>query len=898
MDYIVLSNDTFFDKHPDPMWLYDRETLNFLAVNDAAVLNYGYSREEFLKLTIADIRPAEDVTALHETLSKEPRGLSEAKIWRHKVKSGRIIFVSIRSSDLGFDNKKVSMISARDVTSLIEGEFERAKLLTWQHKLAQRLTDTLENLSEGFVTLNKDLVFTFINREGEKLLNRKKSDLLGTALTTAYPDEQGKTFEAKYLQSLETGEVAQFTDYYPAPVNKWFEVRAYPASDGLAVHFRDVTQKRAKEGQLQVLEKAVSHLNDIIIITTAESIDEPEGPVVVFVNEAFSRHTGYSLEEILGKTPRMLQGPNTQRDRLDAMRRSMMSWQPHRTELINYTKSGEEIWLDIEIVPVADDTGHFTHWVSVQRDITERKRAAEAQRLDHARFETIAKAVNDVVWEWDLGTDGLWWSEALKTSFGHDPDQMDNSILSWKDNIHPDDKLRVVSKIELAIKGADENWEDEYRFTKADGSHAIVVDRGYVIRDDLGIGVRMIGTMMDITERRELDLRLSHSQKLEALGQLTGGIAHDFNNLLTVIIGNTEILTAQLAKEPDKHALAELSFAAAERGAELTNRLLAFGRRQPLEPKLVDVGLLVQSLKSLLVRTLPENIELNIISLCQSCFALLDIVQLETALLNLVINARDAMPNGGQLTVRTDNVWLDKEPGDLEGVPAGNFVMVSVQDSGFGMDAETADRAFEPFFTTKEVGAGSGLGLSIVHGFVRQSSGVVKILAAPGVDTQVMMYFPIVATEATTQEYTEKKEEVSNFNICGDEKILVVEDDDMVRNHVTSHLADLGYTVISTANGKEALEALQQDEDIKLLFTDVLMPGKLNGGQLARKARRLRLGIKILITSGHLSNPDVAKGISGEEVFFLHKPYRLADLAKQVRLAIDASANQSNFLKA
>lgn len=308
----------------------------------------------------------------------------------------------------------------------------------------------------------------------------------------------------------------------------------------------------------------------------------------------------------------MLQGPNTQRDRLDAMRKAMVAWQPHRTELINYTKSGAEIWLEFEIIPVADDTGFFTHWVSIQRDITERKRAEESQRLYQARFETIAKAVNDVVWEWDLGTDKLWWSEAMTTCFGHVPAEMDISISSWKDNIHPDDKERVVSKIYSVIEGSEENWEDEYRFGRADGTYATVVDRGYVMRHASGVGIRMIGTMMDVTERRDLDARLAHSQKLEALGRLAGRIAHDFNNLLTVIIGNSEILAERVAAETDLHALAELTFAAAARGAELTSRLLAFGRRQPLEPKVVDVGNLVQSLESLLKRTLSKSIDLQL----------------------------------------------------------------------------------------------------------------------------------------------------------------------------------------------------------------------------------------------------------------------------------------------
>ena len=256
----MLSNDVFFEKHPDPMWIYDRDTLKFLAVNEAAVVNYGYSREEFLQLTLADIRPAEDVAALHETLLNEPRGLSEAKTWRHRIKSGHVIFVSIRSNDLDYPDKKATMVSARDVTLLIEGELERAASLTRQHELAQRLTDTLENLSDGFIILDSAMNITYINREGEKILNSEHSSLLGKSLAEAYPHDKGRSFEEKYRQSFTTGEVVRFTDFYPSPLDKWFEIHAHPGPDGLAVYFCDVTDQRAKAEQLALLEQAVSHL--------------------------------------------------------------------------------------------------------------------------------------------------------------------------------------------------------------------------------------------------------------------------------------------------------------------------------------------------------------------------------------------------------------------------------------------------------------------------------------------------------------------------------------------------------------------------------------------------------------------------------------------------------------
>lgn len=877
-----LTNEIFFEQHPDPMWIFDRASFKFLRVNEAAVQHYGYSREEFLNLTIADIKPAGEIAEMREIVAMPASDVSDARTLRHKLKSGQLIFVNIRMRDLEFDNKSARLVIARDVSAIIEGSLERLALISRERDTANRLADTIESLSDGFAMLDPDLNFIFMNRAAEKILGADRSTLIGRSLLDAYPVAAERTFEREFRRTLASGEVARFTDYYP-PMEKWYAVEAHPTSDGLAIYFRDVTQQRLQGGHLRLLEKAIEHLNDVLIITQAEPINAPEGPLVVYANNAFPQRTGYTLEEVLGKTPRMLQGPKTQRDRLDAMRESMEAWEPHRTELINYTKSGEEMWVEIEIVPFADDTGYFTHWVSVQRDITDRIHAEEVERLSNERFATVAKAVEDVVWEWDLVTNAVWWSDVMQTRFGHPRIAVEETVDFLRDGIHPEDRQRVISKFESLMARNESKWEDEYRTSRADGSYAVVINRAFVVRDDSGTPVRMIGTMVDITEKRELDARLVQAQKLEALGQLTGGIAHDFNNLLTVIVGNSEILTQQLPAKTDAHTLAELTLAAGQRGAELTNRLLAFGKRQPLEARLVDVGQLVQSLAPLLRRTLPENIQLEVMSLCDPCLARVDPGQLESALLNLVINARDAMPEGGSLAVRTDIEGMDSEFGG-EDPATGRYLKLSVEDTGSGMSDDTVSHAFEPFFTTKDVGEGSGLGLSMVYGFVKQSSGRVTISTTLGTGTEVAMYFP-VADSPTDCEIREPQQETW---VGGDEKILVVEDDDMVRTHVTSQLTSLGYTIVSANDGKVALEMLKQHIDTKLIFTDIVMPGGIDGVQLASKARNMRPRLKVLFTSGYTGDGAISKAIVGQQSQLLYKPYRLKDLAQKVRAAIDS----------
>ena len=384
----------------------------------------------------------------------------------------------------------------------------------------------------------------------------------------------------------------------------------------------------------------------------------------------------------------------------------------------------------------------------------------------------------------------------------------------------------------------------------------------------------------------ELNQKLTQSQKMEAMGQLTGGVAHDFNNLLTVILGNAEHLAERLAPHKELSAIAESIATAAERGSDLTRSLLAFARKQPLMPKDIDIGQKVIGMEPLLRRTLGEHIECAFHLDQEPLQASVDPGQLASALLNLVLNARDAMPSGGKLTVEVQNISLGEADVDVNGeARPGDYVMVAVSDTGTGMTAEVARRAFEPFFTTKEVGKGTGLGLSMVYGFARQSGGLMQIRSEPGHGTAVRLFFPRLGTPragavpANAQRATP----------TGNETILVVEDDDMVRSYVEGELKALGYRVIVTRDAPAALEILRGPENIHLLFTDVVMPGGMFGTELAKQAARLRPALKILLTSGHTEHPVDATDGDGREVRVLNKPYRRHDLASMLRSVLKAS---------
>ena len=382
----------------------------------------------------------------------------------------------------------------------------------------------------------------------------------------------------------------------------------------------------------------------------------------------------------------------------------------------------------------------------------------------------------------------------------------------------------------------------------------------------------------------DLNQKLSQSQKMEAMGQLTGGVAHDFNNLLTVILGNAEHLADSLVGNKELHRIAGDIATAAERGSDLTQSLLAFARKQPLRPREIDIASKVRDMEPLLRRTLGGHIECAFALEANAWLTSVDPGQLTTALLNLVLNARDALPDGGKLTVEVRNASLGETDVDVNGEPRpGDYVMVAVTDTGSGMTAEVASRAFEPFFTTKEVGKGTGLGLSMVYGFVRQSGGLVQMQSEPGHGSVVRLFFPRLATPPT--EDPSPRERIASPD--GSETILFVEDDDMVRAYVVNELKTLGYRVIEAPNGPAALDLLRQPGDIHLLFTDVVMPGGMFGPELARQAAQLRPGLKVLFTSGYTQNPVKAPDGLGD-ARILTKPFRRHDLAAMLRSALSA----------
>ena len=462
----------------------------------------------------------------------------------------------------------------------------------------------------------------------------------------------------------------------------------------------------------------------------------------------------------------------------------------------------------------------------------------------------------------------------------------------------PEDQDRDAPMKALAIARDTGTYETESWRVRKDGTRfwAGVLINAIKDRDGRLLGFAKI--TRDLTEKRAADERSRQAQKMEGIGQITGGVAHDFNNLLTIIIGNAETITRALASETvDVHRMRRLAgnvMQGARRAETLTQRLLAFSRQQPLDPKPIDLGRLVTGMSDLLRRTLGEHVTVETVLGGGVWRALADPNQLELAILNLAVNARDAMLNGGKLTIETTNVHLDDRyaAGQIEVIP-GQYVMLAVTDTGAGMSADVKAKAFDPFFTTKDVGHGTGLGLSQVYGFVKQSRGHVKIYSELGLGTTIKIYLPRVLAEAAEAETTEDNAIASG---ASGETILVVEDDDDVRNYGCETLRELGYRVLEAGHGRAALEMLGKHPEIRLLFTDIGLPGGMNGRQLSDEARQRKPNLRVLFTTAYARNAIVHDGRLDPGVTLLPKPYTQSALATKVRDILDARQSPGRIL--
>ena len=593
------------------------------------------------------------------------------------------------------------------------------------------------------------------NRKYGNVFNLQVPDIIGKTSMEFLPETIAKNSRAHDRRVLEMQSELTVERRIPTEQGmRDFIVTKFPILDeedavvGLGTIGTDITERKQAEEKVRKLSQAVEQSAAQVIITDA-------GGTIEFVNPKFVEVTGYSAEEAIGKTPRILKSEHTSAKTHKELWAAITSGQVWRGELQNKRKDGSLYWDSSSISPIKAPDGKITHYLSIKEDIT------------------------------------------------------------------------------------------EYKLIEA---------------------------------------QLRQAQKMEVVGQLTGGVAHDFNNLLGVMMGNSERLEDEIGEnENARHQLKAIQ-QAVDRAASLTNRLLAFSRQQTLSPRPTAVNGLVLGLEDMLQRTLGETIELQAVLGSGTCDAMIDPHQFENALINLAVNARDAMPQGGKLTIETATVTLDEAYAEQhQEVTPGDYVMVAVNDTGTGMPPEVLEKVFEPFFTTKDVGEGSGLGLSMVYGFVKQSNGHVTIFGEVGHGTTVKLYMPR-SREAVTRKDADK--DTPEF-APGSERILVVEDDESVREIPATILRDHGYEVVEAADARQAVRHLKDGPPFDLLFTDIVLPGGMNGVEIAEQAIRIQPGIRVLYTTGYAENSVVHHGRLDPANTLVNKPYRRAELLEKVRAMLD-----------
>jgi PAS domain S-box-containing protein len=633
---------------------------------------------------------------------------------------------------------------------------------------------------------------------------------------------------------------------------------------------RQAASERTLHTERERLFSAVVESSNDAIIT--KSLD---GTITAW-NRAAERLFGFVSIEAVGRPIDIIVPPDRRIEVRTILEQAGRGERIKDYETVRTHKDGRTVDVLLSISPIRSASGEIVGVSKIARDITDSKRTQKALNQEIEERQRIFETSHDLIFVTDSKGNFIQVSPSAKVILGYDPAEMiGNSAIHF---IHPDDLESTRNEMRAARLGKQlRNFETRY-----------------VHKDGQAVTLNWTGTWSepvkrhffigrDLTEKQAAEAQLRHIQKMDAIGQLTGGVAHDFNNILTVITGTIGILEESVADRPELVAITRLIDEAAERGANLTKHLLAFARKQPLQPREVDVNALVLEAAKLLHPTLGENVEITPMLAEDAWTALVDPNQLTTAVLNLALNARDAMPNGGKLALESSNIYLDENYASMHSeVTPGNYVMVAVSDTGTGIPAPLVERVFDPFFTTKEVGKGTGLGLSMVFGFVKQSGGHIKIYSEEGHGTSVKMYLP----RATGLNQTAAEAAISANVEGGTETILVVEDDSLVRRYVMTQIESLGYTTFEAANASEALQIIDGAPTLHLLFTDVIMPGEMNGRQLVEAALKRRPSLKTLYTSGYTENAIVHHGRLDSGVLLLAKPYRKSELARMLRLAL------------
>ena len=643
---------------------------------------------------------------------------------------------------------------------------------------------------------------------------------------------------------------------------------------------RDITERRQAETAVRgERDRAQQYLDTADVILLSLDLDGR----ITLVNRYACSLLGWTCDELIGRDFIETCLPARTRDALRKTFHNVLAGDVSKVESPVLSRSGEERLIEWRNITLRDDAGRATGTLSSGADVTERNQAVEALRQAEERMRFALQSANIGIWDMDYTSGVLRWSDTMAAQYGLQPGTFDETFDGFVERIHPDDRASVLETVGKAMASGTD-FSVSNRALWPDGTVRWLTGAGRMLLGEGGVAVRGVGISQDVTARRTLEEQYQQAQKMEAIGRLAGGVAHDFNNLLTVILGFCELLLADLdSADPRQADIAEIQKAGA-RAAALTRQLLAFSRKEIIEPTLLDLNLIVTDIRVLLDRLIGEDVKV-VLGLGRAlALVKADRGQIEQVILNLAVNARDAMPKGGTLTIETANIELDESRAMAHpALAAGPYVALTVTDTGTGMTDEVQARLFEPFFTTKGVGKGTGLGLATVHGIVtRGGGGGVTVDSALGRGTSFTVYFPRADAAAIVAV---PPPPVAPPRV-GKHTVLVVEDAEGLGELTRRLLERQGYTVLLAANADKARQLFEENSSIDLLLTDVVMPGA-SGPELVMHLMERRPTLKVIYMSGYTDEAIVHHGVLDPGIAFLHKPYSSETLARKIREVLD-----------
>jgi PAS domain S-box-containing protein len=751
------------------------------------------------------------------------------------------------------------------------------------HAERERLfSAAVESSNDAIITTSLDGTITGWNSAAERLFGYSAAEATGKNITLLVPADRlpelqdalrrigwGESIEASETVRLRKGGQRIEVSLSISPIKS-----PSGATIGISKVARDITEtnktRQVLRRQTEELRRIFETSQDLIMVMNSRG-------VLVQISPSCEAILGYRPEEMIGRGGEDFIHPDHLENSRQEMRAARRGERPKHSDTRCFHKNGQAVWLSW----LGTWSEPAKRFFFVGRDMTESRMTQETLR----ESEQLARGIIDTALDAFVQVDQKGvirdWNAQAENIFGWSRDEaLGGNVFNLMGQ--PDGQGPLKKALQAFLLSGEEVVRQprrELQIRRRDGKEITVELSIAALRTRSGFVFN--GFIRDLTDKLAAEERIRQAEKMEAMGQLTGGIAHDFNNILTVITGTIEILADAVKGEPQLAAITRMIDEAASRGADLTQQLLAFARKQPLEPKITDVNTLIIDTAKLLQRTLGEHVEIESVFEDETCPAIVDPNQLATAILNLALNARDAMPDGGKLIIETGFVVLDDNYARMHSdVRPGRYAMIAVSDTGTGIPAAIRDKVFNPFFTSKGPGKGTGLGLSMVYGFIKQSAGHIMIYSEEGHGTTIKMYLP-PATGALPAAGSALAPAVEG----GHETILVVEDDKLVRDYVLTQLHSLGYVTLDAANAAEALAFVRTGHAFDLLFTDVIMPG-MNGRQLADEILKVKPGLRVLFTSGYTENAIIHHGRLDEGVLLLAKPYRKSDMAIMIRKAL------------